>query len=213
MLPTTVNAMYEPEYNSILFPAAILQAPFFGGDFPLAVNYGAFGAVAGHEISHAFDTTGGQYNADGRRVDWWGNETKKEYQRRIQCFKEQYNNFTVILPGQEEGKGFKVNGVRTLGENISDSAGLGVAFEAWRKRKGEKDREGLPGLERFTEEQLFFVAFANMWCSKYNEKGLAGYGRDSHAPPAVRIRGAVANSRAFREVFSCEVREPVCELW
>lgn len=216
MLPTTVNAMYDAEYNEILFPAAILQSPFFHRDLPPAVNYGAFGAVAGHEVSHAFDNYGSRYGADGKRVDWWGNGTKQEYERRVQCFVKQFDGFAVnASAGNMTADGsFQVNGTRTLGENVSDSAGVGVAFEAWQERKAiEGPGQGLPGLQRFSEEQMFFVAFANMWCSKFNKKGLEGYSRDSHSPPPVRVKGMAANSRAFRKAFGCEVKEPVCELW
>ncbi|KAK3349560.1 peptidase family M13 [Lasiosphaeria hispida] len=212
---TVVDAAYDPRQNEIVFPAGILQPPFFDSGLPSAVNYGAFGAVAGHEVSHAFDVNGRLYDADGKVADWWGDETEKEYNRRVGCFVRQFDNFTVQVPGSHMAP-LQVNGTLTLPENIADSAGLVVSHKAWlRHRETSPDEpRGLPGLEGvFTEEQLFFVAYTNMWCAKATEKGLRNMVKATHAPGQARAMGTLQNSRAFREAFGCMVKEPTCELW
>ncbi|KAK5658020.1 hypothetical protein OQA88_2574 [Cercophora sp. LCS_1] len=215
VLPTIVDAFYASRNNIMIFPAAILQSPFFHEDLPPAVNYGAFGAVAGHEVSHAFDTKGMTYDADGVQRNWWGNETLDEYNRRVSCFVNQFSNYTVKVPGSDMVP-LKVDGNRTLAENLADSAGLVASHQAWAKSVEEAPGglKNLPGLEGvFTPEQLFFVAYANVWCHKTTEKGLENEVKRSHAPSLVRAKGTLENSRAFKEAFGCKVREPTCELW
>ena len=215
LYPSEVNAAYMPPYNEILFPAGILQPPFFHGDLPSVINYGAFGSVAGHEVSHGFDNSGRTYDADGKLFDWWGDDTEAEYNRRIDCFKNQFNNITITVPGATQP--YRVNGTLTLGENIADSAGVVASFEAWQKRRREHPNEGamgLPGLEGvFTDEQMFFVAFGNMWCTKATPQGILRFEDRVHPPGDARILGTVANSRAFREAFGCKVKEPTCQLF
>ena len=215
-----VNAYYAAETNEIAFPAGILQPPIFHGEFPSAVNYGAFGAVAGHEVSHGFDENGRNFDGTGKLVNWWSEDVEREYRKREECFVNQYGNMTVYANDKNaSGTGYKVNGVLTLGENEADSAGLVVAYEAWLMRKRldaeqGKEEEGLPGLEEWTDEQLFFLAFGNTWCGLVSDDGLKlRLGRPGGAPNWARIMGPTANSRAFREAFGCKVKEPTCELW
>lgn len=212
--PVTVEAAYSTISNAMTYTAAILQFPLFHEDLPPALNYGAFGAVAGHEISHAFDTTGRTYDSEGHKTDWWGNETLAEYNRRVGCFVEQFDGYTVSPSGGTEK--LQVNGTLTLAENLADSAGLVASYEAWKKVVEEKPAglQNLPGLEGiFTPEQLFFVGYANVLCYNTNLKGIQQAVKNTHAPANARIRGTLENSRAFKEAFGCKVKEPTCELW
>jgi len=213
-----VNAYYTWNRNQITFPAGILQSPVFGGDFPSAVNYGAFGAIAGHEVSHGFDEDGKNFDGTGKLTNWWSEDVLVEYQKRERCFVEQFNNMTAY-PNDGKSKnstGIKMNGEKTLGENEADSAGIVAAWEAWQgRRKLDGTQEmALPGLEEWTDEQLFFMAYGNFWCGLVSEDGLkATMPSAYHSPNAVRVMGTTANSRAFKEAFKCKVKEPVCELW
>ncbi|KAK3315735.1 endothelin-converting enzyme [Apodospora peruviana] len=224
MTAPTVNAYYNPSLNEIAFPAGIMQPPIFSGDLPGYINYGSFGSVAGHEISHGFDDSGRQYDSKGRFQDWWTNATLIEYERRSKCFVDEFNNFTVIGSGNRT---ISVKGQQTLGENIADSAGISASYAAWQesRRKGEGEDENnllLPGFgfngngtTLFkTPEQMFFVAYGNLWCTKSTPGALTSQVlTDVHAPGQIRIKGTVMNSRGFREAFGCKVREPTCELW
>lgn len=224
--PIIANARYRSEVNEVLFPAGILQPPVFfgGGDVPSAVNYGAFGAVAGHEVSHGFDRNGRNFDSAGWLVNWWSDGVLAEYNRRSQCFVDQFGNMTVYANDGGGGattnktrKGFKLDAQRTLGENQADSAGIVAAFASWQMRKtlnGKQKEPALPGLEEWTDEQLFFLAYGNFWCGVISEEGLRlQIATDSHAPNAARTLGTTANSRAFREAFGCRVTEPTCSLW
>jgi endothelin-converting enzyme len=212
MTASTVNAYYNPSGNEIVFPAGIMQFPLFGGDLPGFINYASFGAVAGHELSHAFDPNGRHYDVDGKLKDWWTNRTSDEYDKRAQCFVDEYNNFTV--PGSN-GTVIHVNGKQTLGENVADAGGLSAAWAAWQKRRQTKPDLDLPGLGYFTQEQIFYISYANVWCSKYRPEMLVSRVRsDEHSPNMYRIIGtAMMNSKGFRQAFNCPKKEPVCEIW
>ncbi len=127
-----VNAYYDPSGNEIVFPAGIMQFPFFDADLPSYVNYGGFGAVAGHETSHAFDTSGSLYDADGMLRNWWDNDTRAEFDKRATCFVNEFNNFTTPGPN---GTTLHINGQQTLNENIADTGGLSAAWAAWQQRR------------------------------------------------------------------------------
>ncbi len=211
MTVPTVNAYYNPPGNEIVFPAGIMQFPVFDVNVPQYLSYGAFGSVSGHELSHAFDSTGRHYDQNGNFTDWWTNATVENFKERAECFVNQYANFTVDGP---DDKPLHVNGRLTLGENIADAGGLGAAFKAWQKRAVENPNQNLPGLDFFSQEQLFFVNYANWWCGKTRkETAIQRIYLDPHAPKEARILGTMANSRDFRESFECKVKEPVCELW
>ncbi|TGJ87311.1 hypothetical protein E0Z10_g1420 [Xylaria hypoxylon] len=206
-----VNAYYNPAGNEIVFPAGIMQFPVFSVDLPGYVSYGAFASVAGHELSHAFDNSGRHYDENGNYTDWWTNHTVEEFDKRANCFVDQYNNFTIE---GNNGKPLHVNGRLTLGENIADAGGVSAAFAAWKKRQVASSDQSLPGLDHFTHEQLFFVFYANWWCGKTRKEQAINYiYTDPHSPAFARILGTTANSRAFRESFNCPVKEPTCELW
>lgn len=212
MTAPTVNAYYDPAGNEIVFPAGIMQFPVFGSELPQYINYGAFGAVAGHELSHAFDNNGRHYDVNGNLTDWWTQHTVEEFEARAECFVKEYSNFTAIGPN---GATLHVNGRQTLGENIADAGGLSAAFSIWQKRRQEYPDLDLPGLDFFSQEQLFYVSYGNFWCSKYSQQALARtIYTNVHSPNFARIEGAaMLNSRGFREAFNCPVKEPVCELW
>ncbi|KAK6085991.1 endothelin-converting enzyme [Seiridium cupressi] len=209
----TVNAYYNPVGAEIVFPAGIMQFPVFQVDLPSYVSYGAFASVAGHELSHAFDNSGRHYDEHGQYTDWWTNHTVEEFTKRADCFVEQYSNFTIE---GNNGQRLHVNGRLTLGENIADAGGVAAAFEAWKQRQqsSEVKDQSLPGLDHFSHEQLFFIFYANFWCGKIRAQQAIQYVyTDPHSPAFARILGTTANSGAFREAFSCPVKEPTCELW
>ncbi|KAL2706048.1 hypothetical protein AAEP93_001298 [Penicillium crustosum] len=212
MSAPTVNAYYNPPGNEIVFPAGIMQPPaFYGPSAPLYLAYGAFGAVSGHELSHAFDSTGRHYDESGNYTNWWDDKTVEAFEERAQCFVDQYSKFTVTGP---EGKVLHVNGRLTLGENIADAGGLTASYHAWKKHDEAKPDPHLPGLDAFTKEQLFFISYGNWWCGKTTKEAAeqAIY-NDPHAPKSARIIETMANSREFKDAFSCPDRKPACKLW
>jgi putative endopeptidase len=153
MMPATVNAYYSPTMNEIVFPAGILQPPFFDAKADDAVNYGGIGAVIGHEMTHGFDDSGSQYDADGNLKNWWTDADKKAYESRTDLVVKEFDAFKA-LPDQN------VNGKLTLGENIADLGGLKIAYAAWQKSLGGKEPALIDG---FTGPQRFFLNFAIIW--------------------------------------------------
>lgn len=211
MTATTVNAYYNPTGNEIVFPAAIMQFPVFSSALPDYVSYGSFGAVAGHELTHGFDDHGSEYDENGVLRNWWDDTTRKNFENKTSCFVDQYSKFTVEGP---DGKQLNVNGKLTLGENIADAGGLTAAYSSWSKRDAAHKNQGLPGLEEFSNDQLFFLSYANWWCGKIRKEQAANFiVTDPHSPNDKRIIGTTANSAAFREAFKCKVKQPTCELW
>ena len=143
-----------------------MQFPVFDVAVPQYLSYGAFASVAGHELSHAFDSTGRHYDQNGNFTDWWTNSTVAAFKERADCFVKQYSNFSIPGP---DGEPLYVNGKLTLGENIADAGGVSAAFKAWKIREKEAPEKNkmLPGMEGiFTKDQLFFVNYANWWCGK-----------------------------------------------
>jgi endothelin-converting enzyme len=197
--------------NEIVFPAGIMQFPVFDVNLPKYISYGAFGSVSGHELSHAFDSTGRHYDQNGNYTDWWTPDTVKGFQARADCFVDQYSNFTVDGP---DGKPLHVNGKLTLGENIADAGGVAAAYSAWTRRRAEKKDQDLPGLEHFSQEQLFFVSYATAWCGKSRSaEAVRRVYTDPHSPPWARVLGTTANSKDFLKAFKCPAKKPVCALW
>ncbi len=194
MTPMTVNAYADPSVNVICFPAAILQPPFFDPNADDAVNYGAIGAVIGHEICHHFDDQGRKYDAEGRLSDWWQPSDVKNFKAITDRVVAQYNTFEP-LPG------VKVNGELTLGENIADIAGLAIAYDAYKASLGGKPA---PVIEGFSGDQRFFLGFAQVWRTKYREKALRNLlATDPHSPGMVRA-GSVRNSDAWYGAFGVQ---------
>jgi endothelin-converting enzyme len=212
MSAPTVNAYFSPSGNEIVFPAGILQLPVFSSDLPEYVSYGAFGAVAGHELTHGFDDHGSQYDENGILRSWWDNSTIKRFEEKTKCFVDQFEKFTV--PGLEPGEVLHVNGKLTLGENIADAGGLAVAYIAWKKRDTLNPNQRLPGLETFSNDQLFFISYSNWWCGKVRPEQAVNYiYNDPHSPADTRIIGTLANSAEFRNAYNCPVKKPTCQIW
>ncbi len=211
MTPPTVNAYYNPLANEMVFPAGILQPPFFSRSDPAPVNFGGVGMVMGHELTHGFDDLGRKFDGEGRLADWWRPEMSEKFEQNAQCIEQLYLGFEV----QE---GLKLNGALTLGENIADFAGLKLAFEAYRQWAKEH-AGGKPAVEGLTDEQLFFVSFAQTWCTlatPESERMLAAV--DSHSPPRFRVNAPLANLPAFAQAFSCREGAPmrpknICAVW
>lgn len=192
MPPHTVNAYYSPSMNEIVFPAAILQPPFFDPQADDAVNYGAIGAVIGHEISHAFDDQGSQYDGDGNLNNWWTDEDRRAFEELIAKVVTQYEAYQP-LPGQP------INGRLTLGENIADLSGLAVAYKAYEISLAGREPERIDGL---TGCQRFFLGWAQAWRCKYRDAELAmRLLTDPHSPAPFRANGAVSNMDAFYNAF------------
>ena len=194
--PQIVNASYNPLQNQITFPAGILQAPFFDPDADPAINYGAIGAVIGHEIGHGFDDQGRRYDAEGRLRDWWTAETNERFIERSDGLVAQYNEF---CPFEE----LCVNGRLALGENIGDLGGMQMAYTAWRNYV-EANYEGgeAPVIDGFTGDQRFFLAWAQVWRTMYRDDALrAQLVNGPHSPGMYRINGVVRNIDAWYDAF------------
>jgi putative endopeptidase len=194
MTPPTVNAYFNPPQNEIVFPAGILQPPFFDLEADDAVNYGAIGFVIGHEITHGFDDQGRQYDAEGNLTDWWTEADAKEFLKRAQGLIDQFNSFEP-LPGMH------VNGKLTLGENIADLGGLSIAYEAL-ERALAKDPAKRKMIDGFTPEQRFFLSAAQVWKANIREPLLKQLiTANPHSPPAYRVLGPITNLPEFYEAF------------
>ena len=193
MTPQTVNAYYNPEMNEIVFPASILQAPFFNADADDAVNYGAIGGVIGHEISHGFDDQGAQYDGDGNLRDWWTAQDHKNFAAKTKMLVEQYNQFSP-LPG------YHVNGELTLGENIADNSGIAIAYKAYKLSLGGKEAPVIDGL---TGDQRFYMGFAQVWRLKMREaQQIVQIKTDPHSPGQFRANGPMRNQPGFYDAFN-----------
>jgi predicted metalloendopeptidase len=208
MTPQTVNAYYNPVKNEIVFPAAILQPPFFNVEADDAVNYGAIGAVIGHEIGHGFDDQGRRYDGDGRLRDWWTPEDETEFQKRAKLLVDQFAAFSPV-------PGLHVNGELTLGENIGDLGGLSIAYQAWKLSLGGRPSPVIDGL---TGEQRFFMGWAQAWRLKAREEYLRRQVlADPHSPAEYRANGPLGNIPAFYEAFDVKpgdklFREPAVRV-
>ena len=194
MLPQTVNAYYNPTKNEIVFPAAILQQPFFGLTADPAVNYGAIGGVIGHEIGHGFDDQGSKSDGTGKLRNWWTDEDRANFDERGDALVEQYNAFCPLDDGET-----CVNGRFTLGENIGDLGGLSLAYRAYKIATADKD---VPVLNGLTGDQRFFLAWAQVWRSAQREENYRNRLRtDSHSPEEYRVNGVVRNIDAWYDAF------------
>ncbi|MCC9138185.1 M13 family metallopeptidase [Pontibacter silvestris] len=195
MSPPTVNAYYNPSMNEIVFPAGILQPPFFDPNADDAVNYGGMGAVIGHEMTHGFDDQGAQYDAEGNLKNWWSEADQEQFKTRANAVADQYNQYTVL-------DNLHVNGKLTLGENIADIGGLNIAYTALQKALANKN----PGkIDGFTPEQRFFLAWAQIW--RINARDEAQNQQiltDPHSPGQFRTNGPVSNMPQFYEAFGCD---------
>ncbi len=200
MSAPTVNAYYSQNMNEIVFPAGILQPPFFDANADDAVNYGGIGAVIGHEMSHGFDDKGRKSDADGNLKDWWTAEDAKNYEARSSVVQKQFDGFVVL-------DGLHVNGALTLGENIADLGGIAIAYGALQKALDGKPRAAIDG---FTPEQRFFLAFAQVWRQNIRPQALKMRLRlDPHSPGQFRCNGPLSNLNEFMQAFGIKEGEPM----
>ncbi len=210
MTPPTVNAYYDPSLNEMVFPAGILQPPFFDTAFSAAVNYGATGAVMGHELTHGFDDEGSQFDGAGNLRNWWSEQTGKLFKEQTGCVVQQYAGYEAV-------PGLKLNGELTAGENIADIGGLKLALTAFREaRKAEAERLVADG---YSEEQVLFLAYGQSWCQKERPEYLELVAKTNpHSPPRFRVNGVIADVPQFAEAFGCAEGSPmrpakVCAVW
>jgi putative endopeptidase len=212
MTPPTVNAYYNPQLNEIVFPAGILQPPFFDFQADDALNYGAMGAIIGHEMTHGFDDEGSQFDAQGNMKNWWTPEDQKNFDARGACIANQFSGFTVEDKLNENGK-------LVEGESIADLGGLAIAYAAYQKSLQGKPRP--KDIDGFTPEQRFFLGYAHSWAENLRPE----YARmltnvDPHPLPKFRVLGPLSNLPAFAKAFGCKAGDPMvrppadrCGIW
>ena len=209
MTPPTVNAYYSPDRNNINFPAGILQPPFYRAGRDAAVNYGAAGAVIGHELTHGFDDQGRKFDGDGNLRDWWTAADAGAYEERSTCVADQYSGYTVA--GDT-----KINGRLTLGENTADNGGLRLALMAYLAGPGARVKDKVDG---FTPEQRVFLGWAQIWCENARpEAERLKAATNPHSSNKYRVNGPTSNSPEFSKAFSCKpnapmVRASACRVW
>jgi endothelin-converting enzyme/putative endopeptidase len=209
MSQPTVNAYYDPQENDINFPAGILQPPFWDNKMDDAVNYGAIGAVIGHELTHAFDDEGRQFDAQGNLRDWWTEADAKAFGERAECLVKEYSGFTAV-------DDVHLNGELTLGENTADNGGLRLAYMALMETLAGKEP---PKRDGFTAAQRLFLGWSQIWCeNKTAESARMGAQVDPHSPGQYRVNGVLANMPEFAQAFSCKVGQPMlkgpaCRVW
>jgi predicted metalloendopeptidase len=206
----TLNAGYLPTANAIFFPAGILQPPFFDFTAEDAFNYGAIGAVIGHEIGHGFDNNGRRYDGKGNLRDWWTPEDGKKYEERAACIERQFSGFQAL-------EGVNVNGKLVLGEAIGDLVGLKLSYRAWKKSLAGKPAP--PVIDGFTAEQRFFLGFGRVWANNARPEALRlQVQTDPHPPGRFRANGTLMNMPEFAAAFGCKagdamVRQQLCVVW
>ncbi|CAF3701692.1 unnamed protein product [Adineta steineri] len=221
MTPVDVNAYYTPSKNMIVFPAGILQTPFFDPNIPISLNFGSIASIIGHELIHAFDASGRHFDGYGNLNNWWKKGSAHRFDEHAQCFIEQYDKYRI---GNEH-----INGLLTLDENIADNGGLRIAYTAYKrylkrhhllsmKYIKHQQQQLLPGLN-LTDEQLFFIGFAQTWCTKTTfENANIALSTDTHAHPKYRVIGSLSNMPEFSKAFKCLKGssmnpEKRCEIW
>ena len=213
MTPPTVNAYYSGSHNEIVFPAGILQPPFFDKKMDDAVNFGAIGLVIGHELTHGFDDQGRKFDPQGNLRDWWTDQDAKEFEKRASCIADEYSNFIAV-------DDLKLNGKLTLGENTADNGGARIALMALLNTLAQdKSGKAAEKIDGYTPEQRYFLGFGRVWCEKRRPE----YSRmlvnvDPHSPGRYRVNGVVQNMPEFQKAWGCKteqpmVRENACRVW
>jgi predicted metalloendopeptidase len=210
MTPSTVNAYYNPSLNEIVFPAGILQPPFFDATADDAANFGAAGAVIGHEISHGFDDEGAQFDGDGNLKNWWSPSDRESFKKKAQCVEHQFDGYTV--------QDLHINGKLVNGEAIADLGGLKLAYRAY-----QHSLQGKPGqtLAGFTSDQRFFRAFAQIFAGQQRpEAERLRIATNPHPANRYRVNGSVSNLPEFAQAFGCKAGDPMirpeeqrCSVW
>ncbi len=214
MTPPTVNAYYEPTQNNINFPAGILQPPFYSNQADDAVNYGAIGAVVGHELTHAFDDEGRQFDADGNLKDWWQKQDEERFNSLAECTVNEYGSFSPVT-------GVELNGKLTLGENTADNGGVRLAYMALMDDLAKKSIPVSEKTEGYTEAQQFFLGYAQDWCENETpEMSRFMAQNDPHSPGRFRVDGVVKNMPEFSQAFGCKAGDKMyvakgrgCRVW
>jgi putative endopeptidase len=197
MSPQTTNAYYNPQANQMVFPAGILQPPFFSEKAHVPVNLGAMGMIVGHELSHGFDDSGAKFDGDGNMNNWWAEADLKKFEEKGECVVKQYAAYEPL-------EGLNLNGKLTLGENIADMGGVKLAFMAYHEMLADADKQLIA--DGYNEDQQFFLAVGQAWCSKSRDEiTRALVVTDPHSPAAYRVIGSLSNSPEFAETWGCEV--------
>ncbi|CDF35793.1 unnamed protein product [Chondrus crispus] len=217
MKPQEVNAYYSPTRNEMVFPAGILQQPFFSDAYPDAMNYGGIGAIVGHEMSHGFDDEGRKYDKNGLLTSWWSDASVAHYEDKAKCYIDLFNTY------KPRDVSIFVKGNLTLGENLADKNGVNVAYRAF-KSTGNNSQDGIPPpnptlARELTNDQLFFVAYAQIWCTLYRREALkVQMMTNPHSPGQFRVQGPLSQSPAFAKAFACRNASRYnptkkCSLW
>lgn len=211
MPPAMVNAYYDRGGNAMVFPAGVLQPPYFSVDFPMALNFGGMGTVMGHELVHGFDDSGRRFDSRGVLSEWWSPAAVQRFTAQTGCIEAAYGKIEV-LPG------VKIDGKLTLGENIADFGGLKAAHAAW--RAWHRERPEPPAIDGLSDDQLFFLGFAQIWCTQITDEALRLHvATDFHSPPEQRVNVPLAHLPAFWEAYQCGPGTPMhagpaaCEVW
>ncbi|HEV7219089.1 MAG TPA: M13 family metallopeptidase [Terriglobales bacterium] len=213
MTPPTVNAYYNPSLNEIVFPAGILQPPFFDKEMDDAINFGGIGLVIGHELTHGFDDQGRKYDPQGNLRDWWTPEDGKEFEKRASCVANEYGGFVAV-------DDLKLNGKLTLGENTADNGGARISLMALHKEIAQDPTsKAAQKIDGYTSDQRFFLGFGRVWCQKQRPE----YQRmlvsvDPHSPGKYRVNGVLENMPEFEQAWSCKAGQPMvsanaCRVW
>ncbi len=209
MTPPTVNAYYNAQTNDVNFPAGVLQPPLFDSKMDAAPNFGNTGGTIGHELTHAFDDEGRQFDAKGNLKDWWTRKDAEEFVKRAACISDQYSQYSVV-------DDIKINGKLTLGEDVADLGGMILAYAAWRSATAAEHLQSVAG---FTPEQRFFIGFAQWACGDERpESKRANAITNPHSPEEYRINGVASNMPEFAKAFSCKAGQPMvranaCRVW
>jgi putative endopeptidase len=210
MTPPTVNAYFNPQMNDINFPAGVLQPPLYDPKLDDAPNYGNTGSTIGHELTHAFDDSGRQFDGQGNLKDWWTEDDAKKFEERIQCVRDQYAQYTIV-------DDIKINSKLTSGEDVADLGGTLLAYIAWKDAVASQKLDPMDG---FTPDQRFFIGFAQWACENQRPENLrANAITNPHSPGKYRINGIVSNMPEFQRAFNCQDGSPMvrgaraCKVW
>jgi predicted metalloendopeptidase len=215
MTPPTVNAYYSPQFAEIVFPAGILQPPFFDRSIDDPVNFGAIGSVIGHELSHGFDDSGRKFDGNGNLQDWWTEADGKAFEERSACFDKQYSSYTPVND-PKTGEPRYLKGKLTMGENIGDNGGVRISYMALMNVLAGKPQRAIDG---FTPEQRFFLGFGQVWCQNTTDpESLRRIDVDPHSAGKFRANGTVSNMPEFQKAFNCKAGQPMapeqrCRIW
>ncbi|HET9837926.1 MAG TPA: M13 family metallopeptidase, partial [Candidatus Angelobacter sp.] len=210
--PPTVNAFYSGSHNEVVFPAGILQPPFFDQSMDESINLGAIGLAIGHELTHGFDDQGRKFDPRGNLRDWWTAEDGKEFEKRASCIADEYSSFVAI-------DDLHLNGRLTLGENTADNGGARIALMALHDLMAQSGQDPNKKIDGYTPDQRFFLGFGRVWCQNTTPELSRLLVRvDPHSPGRWRVNGVVRNMPEFQKAFGCKSGQPMapenaCRVW